>query len=309
MSWKYSQAADIRSAQAALASSLRATARASKMAARRGVGYGNADPSRNFGNLGMGMFKGNERSFLKRIPYGTQGGRSRVLPVVFPQETKYFDCGFNAVVTWAGTDWSASELPCDNYINSSGTAAAYTDSCLIPTAIGSGYGQVNGNRYRLKKIRVRGQIDPGFASDQADVLGTTTVRMLLVMDTMPNGAQAQGEDVLQDFGATGENIFAFQRVSAQSGRFRVLKDQVFEADVSAAGTDGASTNSIGFKDPNFSFTYTPKTPITVNVRAGNATPTIAGTVDCNIFVLVGAVRSGAAVGVTVYGCSRAYYCE
>lgn len=309
MSWKYSQAADIRAAQAVLSGQLRATARASKMAARRAVGYGNADPTRNFGNLGMGQFKGNERSFLQRIPYGTQGGRRRVVPVVFPGETKYFDCGINAAVTWAGTDWSASEVPCDNYINSSGTAAAYTDSCLLPTAIGSGYGQVNGNRYRLKKIRVRGQFTPGLAADQADVPGTVTVRALLVMDTMPNGVQAQGEDVLQDFGATGENLFAFQRVSAQSGRFRVLKDQIFDCDVSAAGTDGVNTNSINFKDPQFSFTYTPKNPIQVNVRAGNATPTIAGTVDCNIFLLVGAVRDGAAVAITVTGCSRAYYCE
>ena len=54
-------------------------------------------------------------------------------------ETKYFDTGINTSVTFGGTSWTGSEVPCDNYINSSGAAAAYTDSALIPSANGSGY--------------------------------------------------------------------------------------------------------------------------------------------------------------------------
>jgi len=307
MSWKYSQAADIRSAQAALSNSLRATARASKMASRGRVGYGQSGGG-NFGNLGMGQFKGNERGYLARIPYGQQA--RRVVPMVYPGETKYFDCGINAAVTWAGTDWSASEVPCTNYINSSGTAAAYTDSCLLPTAIGSGYGQVNGNRYRLKKIRVRGQLAPGVASDQADVPGTVTVRALLVMDTMPNGAQAQGEDVMQDVGDYSSNAYTFQRVSNTGGRFRILKDKWFRNNPAVAVNNaGATTVSEAYTNSIFKFQWVPKVPVEVNIKAGNATPTVAGLSNLNIFLLAYSYNQGAggAQTVNVNAACRTYY--
>ena len=70
----------------------------------------------------------------------SMGGRSfaptpRVSALV--PETKYFDTGISATVNWAGNTWASSEVPCDNYVNASGTAAAYTDSALIPSASGS----------------------------------------------------------------------------------------------------------------------------------------------------------------------------
>ena len=139
-------------------------------------------------------------------------------------ETKYFDVGINVDVTAAGTDWANSEVPCDNYVNSSGVAAAYTDSCLIPTANGSGYGQVIGNKYNLKKLRVRGMLQIATQSDAADVGSPVTARIMLVRDKQPNGAQAQGEDVMQDLGAFGENAFSFMRVADNVGRFEIIKE-------------------------------------------------------------------------------------
>ena len=50
--------------------------------------------------------------------------------------TKYFDCGFHYNVTGSANDWTGTEIPMDNYVNSSGTAAAYTDSAIIPSEIG-----------------------------------------------------------------------------------------------------------------------------------------------------------------------------
>jgi hypothetical protein len=170
--------------------------------------------------------------------------QSRV-SVLYP-ETKYFDTQFDTSVTWAGTDWSNSEVPCDNYVNSSATAAAYTDSCLIPTAIGSGYGQINGNRYKLKKLRCRGIIQTPPLQDQADAAYPVFGRLMMVMDTQPNGAQAQGEDIMQDMGAARGNLFTFKRTSASSGRFRILKDKFFVLHPTNSQTDGANTGSIGY---------------------------------------------------------------
>lgn len=226
-------------------------------------------------------------------------------------ETKYFDCGINTGVTWTGTDWSGSEVPCDNYVNSSGTAAAYTDSALIPSAIGSGYGQVNGNRYKLKKLRVRGQVNAGLLSDQADASQPVFYRIMLVMDTQPNGSQAQGEDIFQDIGATGENLYSFQRTAASSGRFRILKDKKGVLQPTNSQTDGTNTASIGFQAHQFSWTYQPRTPIQVNLKSGNSTPTVAGLESCNIFMLCGAWlgQSGTAQQLFVVAASRAYYVD
>ncbi len=242
----------------------------------------------------------------RSLAVGRARGQSAVTSF---NETKYFDCGINTVVTWAGTDWSDSEIPCDNYVNSSGAAAAYTDSCLVPTAIGSAYGEVNGNRYKLKKIRVRGNILVPVAADQADVLNPTYVRLMLIHDEQPNGAQAQGEDVMQDIGAAGENLYSYKRVASTSGRFRILKDQFYVLDCVVAGTDGTNTNSVGTEGVNFSFQYQPNSPILVNVKSGSSTPTIASTVNCNMFLVVAGTRLGSAVAVTIRAASRAYYVD
>lgn len=236
----------------------------------------------------------------------TYASRSAVrAPVVLTTaETKYFDTGFNhSPVTTSGT-WTGTEVPCDNYVNSSGTAAAYTDSCLIPTAIGSAYGEVNGNRFKMKKIRVRGLVAPIGESDEADIPTVRTSRLMLVMDTQPNGAQAQGEDVMQDVGAN-ETQWSFKRIADSSGRFRILKDEFFTHQVSGVGTDGANTNTIGFEAKPFSFQYTPNVPITVNVKSGSSVPTIASAITCNIFMLL----SSNGISVQVKGSSRCYYCD
>lgn len=236
-------------------------------------------------------------------------GGSALRAIVTP-ETKYFDTGINAAVTAAGTDWANTEVPCDNYVNASGTAAAYTDSALIPSAVGSGYGQVNGNRYKLKRVRVRGTVEPSGFSGQTAIGAGITGRLVLVMDTQPNGAQAQGEDVMQDIGAAGENEFTFQRVSNVSGRFRILKEKRFVFPVTAAVNNAAGTTvSYAYARLPFDFTYAPKVPLQVNITSANSTPAVAGLVTCNIFLLAyGGAFAGATV-LNIQAASRAYYCD
>lgn len=224
-------------------------------------------------------------------------------------ETKYFDTGINIAVTATATTWADTEVLCDNYINTSGAAAAYTDACLIPTAVGAGYGQVNGNRYKLKKLRARGSFFTNIQTDQADALNAAQVRMLMVMDKQPNGAQVQGEDVMQDIGDSLENIHAYYKTSTNSGRFKILKDERFVLQPAAIGTDGANTNSITFETGTFDFTYKPKKPLLVNIKAGNAVPTIAGTVDCNIFLLLFGLVQNVGAAVSLSAACRAYYCD
>jgi len=223
-------------------------------------------------------------------------------------EVKYFDVGINASVTTAGTTWADTEVPADNYVNSGGAAAAYTDSCLVPTAQGSGYGQVNGNKYTLKTLRVKGSLSVPTNTAGTTVYNPIPVRLVLVMDNMPSGSQAQGEDVFQDFGATEENAYSFLRMAAGGGRYTILKDKIINiTPVVSANNAAATTVSTSYTQPHFKFAVKPNKE--VQIKTGNATPTVAGTVNCNVFLLAYAYQSTGAVAVTVQACSRAYYVD
>jgi len=234
------------------------------------------------------------------------------------RETKYFDCGINAAITTAGTTWADTEVPCDYYVTSAGSPGAYTDSCLLPTAQGTGYGQVVGQRYNLKKLRVRGNVSCAIATAQVSVGGPLNVRLLLVMDTQPIGAggvgaQAQGEDIMQDFGEAPENAFSFQRVAAATGRFRILKDELLVLDPAVASSDGSTVTTVSTSRnaASFSFQYRPKSPLQIQIRNGNATPTVAGVQSHNIFMLAYAynINTQAVLAVTVAAASRCYYAD
>jgi len=219
-------------------------------------------------------------------------------------ETKYFDTSQEQTIASAA-DWTGTEVPCTNYVQSDGTTVgAYTDSALIPSAIGAGFGQVVGSKYRIKKIRVRGTLGGPVASDQADVLRAATVRVLLVHDQRPNGAQAQGEDTFLDMGNAFQNNWAFMSMGAgQAGRFRILKDYTCQLQPASTGTDGANTNSTTRSSATFSFTWKPKVPLEVLLKANSNTPTVAALSSANIYLLAHA-DAGA---TTIESCARCYY--
>lgn len=230
----------------------------------------------------------------------TVGAPRRVLP----QETKYFDTAFSQTIASAA-DWTGTEVPATVYIASDGTTVtAYTDSALIPSAIGAGYGQVNGSKYFLKKLRVKGAVIPDRLSDQADVASAGSLRVVVVMDTQPNGAQAQGENVYTDMGNATANNFSFLAMAAGAGgRFQILKDKIYVIQPGMAATDGASTNSNVRNAIPFKFNYNFKKPFQVMLKANSSTPTVASLSNCNIFILAHTDLPS----VSITGCSRAYY--
>lgn len=223
-----------------------------------------------------------------------------------PTETKYFDTSFSQTISTAA-DWTGSEVPCSNYIQSDGTTVgSYSDSALIPSAIGAGYGQINGNKYFLKKLRIKGLVQSGLGSDQADGPQPASVRLLVVLDTQPQGAQAQGEQILTDMGAANQCHYSFLAMAAGSGgRFRILKDKLFMQQPAVAVTDGANTNSHVRTGINFKFNFNFAKPLAVMLKANSATPNVASLSNYNIFIL--AHSTNAVPASTIQGCARAYF--
>jgi len=230
--------------------------------------------------------------------------RSRIIAFSPQGETKYFDVSFTQTVSIAA-DWTGSEVPCTNYIQSDGTTVgAYTDSALVPSAVGAGYGQVVGSKYHLKKIRVRGFVAGDVGSDQADVPAPSIVRVVLVQDLRPNGAQAQGEAVFTDMGGSAQATFSFLAMGAGTGaQFKILADEFVVLQPAVAGTDGANTNSTARQGAYFTFQHIFKTPVNCFLKANSSTPTVASLSSNNIFLL-----AHANVGsISISGVSRAYY--
>jgi len=225
--------------------------------------------------------------------------------VSMQSETKYFDtAGTNAVAATA--DWTGSEIPCDNYIQSDGvTVGAYTESALGPSANGPGYGQVLGGKYRILKIRVRGLISID-ASSAGDPPGASIMsRVVLVMDLQAGGSQLQGEQVFSDMGTVTNCVNSFQQQGQAIDKYRILKDQINVHDIAGIGSEfDASTFVVGWKAVPFSFTYTPAKPLIVNVLTSGSVPLVAQIKDINIFLLA---RSGATGNISFV--SRCYYTD
>jgi len=239
-----------------------------------------------------------------RHALGPTYNRASAIPV----ETKYFDTTFQAVIA-GGDNWESTEVPMTEYITADGTTlGAYTASAIVPSAIGAGYGQVNGSKYLLKKLRVKGELLAGARADAADMSGSTSVRVVLVHDTQPNGAQAQGEQIFTDMGSAAQCNHSFMAMAAGSGgRFRIIADKTYLLQPATAGTDGTNTNSLGFTGSKVKFDYTPKNPIQMMLKANSSTPAVASLSNNSFFMLAHA--SGTSPAVTFLGACRAYYCD
>jgi len=173
MSWKYSQAGDTRAQQAAIAGALRAASRSSKFTKRRAVGYGAADPSRSFGNLGLGMFKNTEQSYARR----NNAYRPAVI-VARRGENKTFDVGGTAIVAMtASTDTPVATSAGGYLLNG---AAASSAIVLNQVPLGNSSTTRVGRKLTMKAVHLRIKV---FASTvAAATVGTNTaVQICLVL--------------------------------------------------------------------------------------------------------------------------------
>jgi len=204
----------------------------------------------------------------------------------FAGETKYFDTYFTQTVDTAA-DWGSCGVSCSSYMNADGsTVSAYTDQALIPSATGSGNGQVVGSKYIIKKLKVRGEVLSQVSSDSADALPATTVRLMLVQDTQPNGGQALISTMLTDWGTAGQNQFSYQAISSGGGgRFKILYDKIFHLSPAMMGTDGTNTNTQIQNSRIFQITKSWKKGLKTVIKNGASTPAVAQLSDNNIFLV------------------------
>jgi len=168
-------------------------------------------------------------------------------------------------------------------------------NCLGACVQGSGESQRDGTRIVVKSIQINGFVYRDALSDQADCRPGQLIQLSLVMDKQSNGTQLNAEDV---FSTTGADVPG-RRVVANSARFKVLKTWLLTLHDTAAGTDGANTQTLGGMTVPFSCYL--KLNQVVNFVAGAGAGTIADMKDVS-FHLIGAADGVVASDYVTYTC-------
>lgn len=257
-----------------------------------------------------------EERAMKRIDravkrYGTSAVAKYYSPASsFKPEVKYFDCQFDHTDDGAATaPGTANVILMQTYVNADGsTVSAYTGAALIPSAIGNGYGQVIGNKYLIKKLKVRGSIIRPASGASTPGPAAGLVRILLVQDTQPNGAQFDPAGMFTDFGTVDKFINSFQAIASGSGgRIRILADKFIPMD--PVGITADTTLKSAGSSRQFSFTKTWKKGLKVVVKSGASTPAVASLSDMNIFMVAFVRDSNVSSDYHITGVSRCAYVD
>lgn len=209
---------------------------------------------------------------------------------------KIFDTAGNGTHVSGNNNWTNSNVGNAKYIQPGGTEAAYTNSALIPSAVGSGQGQVIGSSYAITHMRTRmllKPIPPGAVLEEP-----VTIRMLLVLDTQPNGTQENGANVMETFN-DASTICSFQRMET-ARRFKILRDKTM---IFNSNDHSSAVNDTEYPERQYKTTVRFKKPLQVGIATTSSTPTVASLTEANIFWLM----HTEAKNVSVKMCNRVYY--
>lgn len=159
-------------------------------------------------------------------------------------------------------------------------------NCIGACVQGDGESNRDGTKIVVKSVQVQGTVARTRQSDQADVRKPSLVQVALVMDMQTNGAQLSAEDVYVDTGPT----IPGRRVLNNTSRFKVLRTQVFRMFDTAAGTDGANTQTVTGNCYAFRW-FIPMTQV-INFVAGAGAGTVADFKDVSFHIIACTTGTG-----------------
>lgn len=219
-------------------------------------------------------------------------------------EMKYMDGYFGpTAITAITTDWTNTEVNPASTVNL-GSAAVANPLNLCSPITGAALNNRIGRQIEVKKIKIHGHINVPPQTAQADADSGTKIRLILVQDMQTNGAAMQGEDLMGPSvpnGSTQVNCFQDPK---NFGRFRVLKDKMYQvSDLNIGVLAGPAVIQTG-KVINFKMNVNFKQPVRVRFNATNG-GTVADVVDNSFHLLAAQINSSYAATLAYY--SRVCY--
>lgn len=213
-----------------------------------------------------------------------------------PERRKVFDVQGSVTIDNAAT-WTSSAISTENYIQSDGvTVGALSQTTLIPSAQGSGFGQVVGTLYRLRKTSVRGSIVMG----ATDTAFPQVIRLSMILDLAPNLGAPAPADMFTDWGAASELLLSFPSAGLKgAGRYRVVCDKIVVLQPSAV-----STTTGGFHAEPFELIWAPRGGELVHIKGGGSAPNVNLLADRNVFLVA---HCSLSASVILSYCGRTEY--
>lgn len=172
----------------------------------------------------------------------------------------------------AGTDWAGCELD-----------PATVLTLFAPTT-GDDFNNRDGRKVQVISIKVKGYFDVPAQANQAATDSAALIRLILVQDKQTNAAQLNAEDVVGGVANAANNINQFQNPT-HFGRFRVIKDKLFNLQNPAIGFDGTNIEQNGLKK-TFKFNIKFRKPQVVHFNATNG-GTVADVIDNSWHIIGG----------------------
>lgn len=161
-----------------------------------------------------------------------------------------------------------------------------TVNCLSAVAIGDAHNTRDGKKIVLESILIRGKIQRGayenFISPYTAI--NHSVFVALVLDTQTNGAQLNSEDVYINPSATQAANSVPIRNRLFSGRFRILKCEVFKIAYETLAMGDATHGSAHAANTHFDWYIPFKTGLHINFNAGT-TADVANVIDNSLHVI------------------------
>lgn len=203
-------------------------------------------------------------------------------------EMKYFDTQRNYVLT-ASSDWTGTE------------ADPATYNTLVVPIKGAGISERIGRVIHVHAIKIKATFTT-LVSTAGTGVQPPSIRVALVQDTQTNSTQMQGEQVFEDSGGAIDNLGSFQNIN-NFGRFKVLKDEIFNMPDPSISYNGTNTDINGTM-LSFKWTHKFKKPVLIHFNATNG-GTIADIID-NSFHLLAITNTIALTPVFNYVCRVTY---
>lgn len=199
-------------------------------------------------------------------------------------------------------------LPPAAYITSDGvTVGAYSDSALIPSATGSGFGQSQGPSYTLYGVDVDAQVDVNIANDNPAPI---CCRVCLIEDTQPNGVNPIVPFCFQNWSYMPATLGSFESLSnGAAGRYKILQDETFYIDSAGGILVSAGVLRGYFQGKLLKFRYVWPEGRAVYKKTNSATPTMAALSNCNIFLAGCRLPSGGSQDVNINFTARAWFLD
>lgn len=171
----------------------------------------------------------------------------------------------------------------------SGRSDPIVSLCLHGIDQGDGEQQRDGRQYTIMSISLRGYVL--FGNQDAAVVTSDHVRLVLVLDTQTNGAQLTATDVLDNFHGDNDLQTNSFRNLEYTKRFRVLKDMVVRKPVTGVGTSSTAGQVISNACTRY-FKMNCNFKKGIKVLCTGTAGTIANMVDNSIHLIAVSVNSG-----------------